>query len=330
MPKGKSLRSRPFGEVLDALLGDDELPIALLFRLSDMTPQEMAAFQARWDDTPEERRRVLVRHMADLTEENYEVEFSPVFAFCLSDRSPAVRIAALDGLWDSTQVGVVRPIIDIMQRDVSLEVRRAATAALAHFVMLGVWGQIPAMTKDRVVAALLAQYHDTAVEQSLRRAALEALGAADHPQVATLIDVAYQTGDLEDRLSAVFAMGNSADPQWWPIVRAEMANAASEMRANAARAAGELAGNEAIKPLRDLAYDRSQDVREAAVEALGKIGGPAAKRALNDLLADQDLIELHDLIEEALEEMDWELNRLDLLDFAGDDTAEVDDDDLWS
>ena len=59
----------PFSEVLTQLFDQSDVAIAQLYRLSDMTPEEMEAVMARWPELPEQRRRVITRHMADISEE---------------------------------------------------------------------------------------------------------------------------------------------------------------------------------------------------------------------------------------------------------------------
>ena len=70
------------------------------------------------------------------------VEFTPVFAHLFNDTYAIVRVAALDGVWDSTEPRLVRPIIGLLQSDRDVNVRAAAARALAHYVLLAEWGQV--------------------------------------------------------------------------------------------------------------------------------------------------------------------------------------------
>src|SRR5690554_6901230 len=94
----------PFSEVLDRLFSNSRVPVSLVYRLSDMSPEEMGHFEARWAEQPTERRRVIARHMADISEENFIVDFSPTFLRLLSDTSAEVRRAAVEGLWDTSNL----------------------------------------------------------------------------------------------------------------------------------------------------------------------------------------------------------------------------------
>ncbi|MCL4263767.1 MAG: HEAT repeat domain-containing protein [Anaerolineae bacterium] len=319
----KSEEQLPFASVLDALFTGDPLPIHLLYRLSDMTAEEMTAFQVGWTAVPTPRRRVIVRHLADLTEDNYVVDFESVFWDCLSDSDEQVRIAALDGLWDTTDTRLIAPIIQLLQTDPADDVRVAAAAALAHFVLLVEWGQLPERFAPPIVTVLLATYEKGETAVPIRRATLEALGAANHPRIPDLIYEAYESGDEGLQISAVFAMGASADKRWLMTVLAEMDSPDPEMRAEAARASGQLGSTDAVSPLERLVEDEDLEVQLAAIEALGRIGGDAAHNLLLRLSEEVENEDLLAAVNEALEELSLFTDDFGLLDFA--ETEEEED-----
>ena len=180
-------REMPFPAVLSALFGGDEVPVHLVFRLSDMPAEDFALFQREWSEVSEDRRAALVRHMADIAEENYLVDFTPVFAYLFDDNYASVRQAALDGVWDSTDTHLVPPIIAMLQGDANVGVRAAAARALAHYVLLAEWGQIRAGAASPIVDALLAEYDRPTVAPEVKRAALEAVAASNQPRIPDLI-----------------------------------------------------------------------------------------------------------------------------------------------
>ncbi len=312
-------REKPFASVLDALFDDDRVSIPLLYRLSDLSDEQFALFAQRWPSVAEDRRRVIARHLVDICEENYVVDFSRVFVFCFNDAVPAVRVAALDGIWDETNLRLVSPVMQLMQTDPAVEVRAAAAAALSHYVLLGEWGQIPRTATARIVAALLAEYEKEGTAVAVKRTALEALGAANHPQVGELIAAAYASDDFDTNLSAVFAMGSSADERWLPTVLEEMSSRSPEMRIEAARAAGMIGSAEALPALARLAADDDLEVAYAVVEALAQMEGDLAHKMLARMAEDDDFERLHEAVAEALEEMDWLGGEFDLLDVMSDD-----------
>jgi HEAT repeat protein len=118
--------------------------------------------------------------------------------------------------------------------------------------------------------------------------------------VATAIDRAYTDGDDLLRVSALFAMGRSLDPdRWGESVIDDLGNTNAEIRFEAVRSAGELQLDEAVSALALLLDDPDGDVLEMAIWSLGEIGGEEARRILEEKLesADEDLSEL---IEDAL------------------------------
>jgi HEAT repeat protein len=323
MTNSNKTTEKPFSEVLTALFTNTIVPIHDLYRLSDMSAVETAEFQSRWPDVDAERRRVIARHMADLTEDNYVVEFSPVFGFMLDDPAAPVRVAALDGLWDSTNTGLISAITHLLQHDNSPEVRAAAAAALSHYVLMAEWGQLPRHYSARLVETLLVEYEKANTPLAVKRSALEAMGAANHPRVAELILAAYHSGDFETQLSAVFAMGSSADPRWLPTVLDEMENDEVTMQAEAARAAGIIGKEEAVPALARLVLSEELVVALTAVHALGQIGGDTSYRVLTTLIEDPEFENLHEAAGEALEELDWLGGNIGFGTFLDD----VDDDD---
>jgi hypothetical protein len=322
---------KPFSDVLTALFANTTVPIQELYRLSDMSADETAEFQSRWPDVDEERRRVIARHMADLTEDNYVIDFSPTFGFMLQDPAAAVRLAALDGLWDSSSTSLIAPITHLLQEDDATEVRAAAAAALAHYVLLAEWGQLPRPVSGRLVKTLLAEYEKPNTPSAVRRSALEAMSAANHPRVEELILTAYHGGDFETQLSAVFAMGGSADPRWLPTVLDELENDEPIMQVEAARAAGTIGEEQAVPRLAQLALSEELTVALTAVHALGQIGGDTAYRVLNTLIEDPDFEHLHEAATDALEELDWLGGNIGFgtLPYAFDDEDDAYDDDYF-
>jgi HEAT repeat protein len=296
---------KPFSDVLAAIFTNTTVPIYELYRLSDMSAAETAEFQTRWPDVDDERRRVIARHMADLTEENFVVDFAPVFGFMLDDPAVPVRLAALDGMWDTTNTRLIDPIVHMLQQDDSVEVRAAAAATLAHYVLLAEWDQLPRRYSARLVETLLAEYDKADTPPPVKRSALEAMSAANHPRVEELILTAYHSGNFESQLSAVFAMGSSADPRWLPTVLEELEHDDVDMQAEAARAAGTIGEEQAVPMLARLALSEEPAVALTAVYALGQIGGDTAYRVLTSLIEDPEFESLHQAAGDALEELDW-------------------------
>ena len=311
-------KEKAFDVVLEELFKAEQVPIPQLYRLSDMQENDWMAFQAGWTAVSDERRQVIVRHLVDISEDNFIVDFSPIFTLGFEDAVPEVRIAALDGLWDSTDLRLIPRITRLLLEDEDERVRAAAAGALGHYVLLAEWGQLPQRILPGVVETLLAAYDDEETAASVKRVLLESLGATTHPRVNELILEAYEEGDQSMQMSAVFAMGNTANLHWLVTVLGEMESPYEEMRVEAARAAGLIGSSDFVPRLAELAYDEDLAVRVAAVTSLGQIGGDQVQQLLADMLDDEEVVEIDELlevVEEAMEEsvmMVGDLNFVDL------------------
>lgn len=299
-------------ELLEELKSSESLSVPMLYRLSDLAPNEFAEFCGAWSSVDRERRRIIVRHLADISEENFHVDFTDVFGHCLDDKSPEVRKASLDGLWDSERVTLIRRIINLMEGDPDTEVRVLAAATLGHYVLLGEWRQIPDGSVEPLVESLLNQIDNERSVEPIRYAALESVAASGHPRVESLIYAAYDSASLSAQKSALFAMGRSADTRWINIVIDEMSSPLVELRLEAARAAGEIGHRSAIPELIELTSDEDLEVRVVAVSALGRVGGDIPQQFLQELVDDPDRRELNEVASEALDEMDWLGGEVDL------------------
>jgi HEAT repeat protein len=298
----KDEREIAFSDALQKLVSEDQVPIHLLYELSDLNEDQMREFELVWPTCVEDRRHEIIRHLVDISEEDFLVNFQELFAYCMNDPNPDVRTASLDGFWDATDLNLIDPIIKRMESDPVGEVQAAAAGALAHFLLMSAWGELCGVPTDVIIEALLAAFNKPESHLALRRVALEALGSVNLPEISKAIEESYESPDRAMQLSALFAMGNSADPRWLPIVLDEMESPYEEMRQEAARAAGNIGDSEAISRLAELAYDESEDVAQAAIEALGEIGGAHVHEILLDMFDDPDLENMEFVIEQAIED----------------------------
>lgn len=315
----------PFTDVLALLFADESVPIQHLYRISDMEEQQTVEFRQRWSAASDERRREIARHLADLSEDNFVVDFSPVFASMLLDSYAPVRVAALDGLWDCGDEKLVDPIIDLMVADPMIEVKIAAARSLAHFLMMSEWGQLPGKKSPTIFEALRGTYEDPETALPVKGAALEAMGPLSHPKVGDFIEESFEGSSPELQQSALFAMGTSADPRWLPILLDEMESPFAEMRAEAARAAGAIGVSESISQLSELVFDEDGDVARASMAALVQIGGEQADRVIEELLSDAALSHLHEAAEDAMEETERIEGDLQLFPWSDSDFEENSD-----
>ena len=311
----------PLETTLKKLVEETEpVSVASLYALSGLDRADLDKVRSVWPTVPLERRQVAIRHLVDIAEDNFEVDFNSIYRLGLVDADPDVRAAAIDGLWEDGDPVLIAPFIKLLQSDAAEKVRVAAASALGHFVLLGEYEELPAEKVEPVVTALQAVFANTGESIEVRRHAVEALGFRSSPEIDQIIQQAYAQPDERMRVSAVFAMGRSVDDQWGNIVLKEMDAHDPEMRFEAARAAGEIEYAPAVKPLIRLIEDVDDDVQRAAVWSLGQIGGDKARQVLTAIL-ESDAEYLYEIAEEALDELEFNSGShpLGMLDFEEDD-----------
>ena len=274
-----------FEEYLEELAnGSKKLKIADLQRLSGLTPEQSGQLAARWPDISLRRRRSIVRELTDLAEDNVELHFDAAFIVALSDDDPQVRLAAVRGLWENETPEMIGHLAVRTAEDSDPAVRAEAALALGRFVLLHELGRLRERHFERATDALRRIIDDTEELEDVRVRAIEAMGPHDTTWVRQAITQAYESGRRRLKVSAVHAMGRSAEPRWLALVTRELMSEEAELRYEAAVAAGTIADESITTSLVPLVADPDDDVRIAAIAALGQIGGPVARHALNELL----------------------------------------------
>jgi HEAT repeat protein len=215
----------------------------------------------------------------------------------------------------------------MLLNDPSQPVRAAAAAALGPFILAGELEEIDAAQAMRAEEALLAILHSETEPLEVQCRALESLAFSGEAGMRQLIEDAYYSPYEEMQLSALVAMGRSADTRWRETARTELENPSSAIRAEAARACGELEASAALNDLFGLLADEEKAVRLAAIFALGRIGGKEAIEALEAMALSEDTDE-EEAAQVALEEATFfgDEDAIPLFDEQDDDWDEDDED----
>jgi HEAT repeat protein len=267
--------------LLDELHKSHTMPTQTsLYHLSNLEDRDTARVRDVWTDLPVDLRRAIITRLLDLAEADFEVNFGAIFRLGLEDEDAQVRMAAIEGLWEDEDVFLVPLLAARLREDESPAVRATAATSLGRFVLLGELGKIRPDPHTLAYEALLAAWQDGEEALEVRRRTLESLAYADTDTVKELISHAYAAPEEKMRISAIFAMGRSADTCWAAQVRQELFRASPEMRYEAARACGELQLRDAVAELEELIDDVDSEVQEAALWALGQVGGNDARRIL--------------------------------------------------
>jgi HEAT repeat protein len=273
-----------------AKLANPDKPLAdsWLADLSSLNSAELKRLEQAWPTIEPKRRRQIIYRLVELAEDNFELDFDGIFKGRLKDEDAGVRSKAIEGLWENEEASLIEPLIELLEKDSSAEVQAAAATALGKFALLAELQKLRPAYKDRISQSLLAVINDKGKPVEVKRRALEAVAPLTLPQMKKAIAEAYQSGQNQFKISALFAMGKSGNPSWLPILLKELVNADAEVRYEAAGACGERGGGEAASYLCEMVNDPDIDVRLAAIQALGKIGGPEAKGCLEKCLNHTD------------------------------------------
>ncbi|MGC9398280.1 MAG: HEAT repeat domain-containing protein [Anaerolineae bacterium] len=275
-----------------------------LSQLSGLFEEDVERLARFWPEIPEEERQKLVKTLGHMAEHDFEMDFSAVFRLALEDTSGRVRAAAIDGLWESQDTRLIARLAHFLRHDPIEEVRAAAAQCLAHFILLGELQKIHERSFETAYQALHEAYHDPEETLEVRRRALESIAYVGRESVIAMIRAAYKHPDERMQLSAIFAMGRSADRRWKEIVVRHLHNPNPAMRYEAARATGELSIHEATPELIDLTEDVDNEVQQTAIWALGQVGGERARRVLEKFLEDESEA-LREAAKEALNEFEF-------------------------
>ncbi len=288
-------------------IGDTQksLSTSSLYALSRISGDQFQLFQEAWPLIPPKRRRQIVQALVDIAEASVEADFNAVFRFCLKDEDEYVRAQAIEGLWEDEDTTLVGPLLRLLKDDPVAMVRAAAATSLGRFVLSGELEDIAATLALTVQDALFTTIHAYHEDPEVRRRAVESIAYSSAAEVDDIIEAAYYDDEEMMRISAIFAMGRSANPRWRTLTLEELDNLNPEIRYEAARACGELEDTEAIPALARLTEDSDHEVQEAAIWALGNIGGEEARRILQTIIEESQDEALCEAAEEALEELDF-------------------------
>ena len=275
-----------------------------LKQFSGLLAEDIQRLTAAWGNLPVEVRRETVQAWTALTIEDFEMDFSAALRIAMHDEDADVRAAAISGLDEDEDVRLIPQLSEILENDTAAAVRAAAARTLAHFVLMGELDKILPRSFEIACTALQKAHSDLDEDLDVRQGALEALAYTSLYGAPEMIEAAYAHPEEKMRISAVLAMGRSADKRWAKIAHRELFSPLPAMRYEATRACGELALSEAVPALIELVEDVNADIQQMALWALGQIGGKQAERTLEHYL-DSDNLALRQAAHNALEELEF-------------------------
>ncbi len=295
--------------ITELIEGDDPLDHSSHLLLSDLSAEDIGNLSAAWAAVPVTRKLELLDILADLAEDNVDLNFADVFRICISDADAAVRGSAVRGLWESEDRTLIRSFTRLLSRDPSPEVRAAGAMALRRFAEKAQEGKLIERDEQRVRRSLLNAIARQGEQTQVTRRAIEAASYFEGTDVDEVIEIALGDDNPLMRQSAVFAMGNSVHLEWLPRLIDSLRADEPAIRYEAAGAVGRLGGSSSVPQLVPLLKDEDTLVQQAAATALGHLGGQAARQALFRCL-DTDDEALEQAARAALAVMDFEEDPL--------------------
>ena len=266
----------------------------------DLTPEERIAFLES-----------LLENSAPWTDNGL------IFVQFLDDNDPQVRALAIRGLWYYPEPALIDRLIEMAEQDPSPLVRARAVNGLGIYMYEGEMAdygydfgpmteilreeELPQADFVRAKEFLQSVYADVTRSLDERRFALEALSFLSDPEIADLVEEAYNQPEREMKISAVFAMGRSGLIRWTDILGRELYNDDWEIQREAIRAVGEMGLDELGKDLSRLTYADEREIMLEALAALAQTGWEGAFDRIDELTLDTDQ-EIAQAAEEAMDE----------------------------
>ncbi len=286
-------------------IADESKPLryTCIGALSDLGKAEVDQFAQVWARLSTSRRRQLVERMVEMAETNVELDFKAILAICLKDPDEVVREKAISGLWESEDRSVMDTLVHLLKTDPSEKVRAASAGGLRKFAIMAQEGKLPAQEGERLKEALLSVARNRQEVVEVKRRSLEAVAPFNTLAVQELIRQAYNSTDLNLKASAIYAMGQTGEPQWLPLLAREMKSPSPVLRYEAVNACAELGQEEMVPHVIPLLNDDDLQVQLAAVRCLGALGGPLAVKALKRCIRSAEPA-IQEAAQEALENIE--------------------------
>jgi HEAT repeat protein len=297
----------PFKDVVSALLDSTKsFPPKFLHRFSDLTEPEISELRKVWLQIIDDHKINLLSDLADIAEVETLVCFDQIGKLGITDPLVSVRLVGVQLLQSSEDYRMAIALIKLMKNDPEENIRAEAAFALGKFIYMGEVEGLSPEKYERILTALfiLLRGQDTAL---VRQKALEAISYSSHEDIPDQITKAFESKEKNWKLSAIVAMGHTADERWSAPVLSLIHSEDWDFQLEAIKAAGELELKDACLPLLRLLKQKQvdPDILHAVIFALAKIGGENVRTELERLLEEAEDDDEAEFIETALEELDF-------------------------
>jgi len=165
-----------------------------LTALNGVEGAEHERFLTVWRSLSIQRRRDIIDLLADMAEDNVELDFGAVFTTGLLDDDMQVRTESIKALWEYDDDGLIEVLLRLLH-DPEAMVRAEAALGLGRYLLrVELSGEDEGLARE-VEAALRTTIDDESELVEVRGRALEAAGVRGEPWVHAAIEEAYGSGD---------------------------------------------------------------------------------------------------------------------------------------
>ncbi len=298
--------SKPINLIDSLLIPNEPFPAEYLHIFSDITEADLNEIRKIWPRVPVLRKVNLLQDLEGMLESDTLLSCDDFARFALTDEDPEVRSHAIKLLWESSDPKLARTFGELLSGDSSEDVRAEAATALGNFVLLGELEEISPRIFEHTLTLLL-QHYNSDLPDRIRQEILRSLSYCGRDEIVAMIKEAYARDKKAWKLAALESMGRSADSRWKNQVLESMLSADADFQYEAIRAAGELELKAARPALLKLLAEEvgNNDVYYQTIWALSKIGGESVKESLQDLLDHAQNDEEVEVLEMALDNLDF-------------------------
>lgn len=271
-------------------LNDDQktLKYSGLIQLSDLHSSEILEFERIWGSVCLLRRQEVLKKLVELSLEHLELNFSSVFKYCLNDENDEVRLKAVQGLWECDDRSLIPSLIEVLEGDHDGMVRAEAAISLGRFASMIHTNKVLSSDAEKIRNALVRAIECAENDFDVKRRAIESVAFFDDPAIDEMIRKAHGSGDQGFKQSSLYAMGQSSNIRWLPVLLDNLYDEYPGIRYEAIHAIGNLGDESTAPQLIRLIDDEDLQVRLASVRAVGAVGGQLARQALTQCLETED------------------------------------------
>ena len=265
-------------------ISDDNIPYkhSDLIHISSINKKQLEVFFKTWKGISKTRKIDLLKKFILLSEENVELDYSQIFIRFLTDEEPEINQLSLEGLWEYEGREIIDPVISLLDKIHSVEVRISAISLLGIYIMHALDKKIIKRDADKIINQLKLIFKNEK-DINIRKKVLEAISPYGDEEINIFINQTYKSNNIEFKKSAIFSMGQTYNEKWLPKILSELDSINPCIRFEAVNAYAKLCNSNNISPIVKLIKDNDHEIRIATLNAIGVIGGETSIKFLETI-----------------------------------------------